>query len=305
MALIVSVAGAAIALGAPASAAVPQPPKISTTEATFAIPAGATNTWGLRLWSHGTLEGSSNGTKGMLKVAVPATSDCAFQADVSVVSATGQRYFYSGARAIVPGCGPPSTVAGDIYLCSAAGAPTTTEVSGGTLAATGPEMLPSQSNPIAPKKVPAGTFTMTATSPSGYVFVACGGPATVASSGTSASEPVVVPAGGAGAGTFYIVVAAPTGSLSGGSNPGGGSSGAAGGPPTSPGSSGPVQTEVHHSQPVEATKVGSSALAFTGFNAAPVVLLGLGTLALGLLATATSRLRRRTAVTGATSRRSR
>jgi hypothetical protein len=295
VALVAGVAGAAIALSAPVFAAVPQAPKISATDATFAIPAGATSTWNLRLWSHGALEGSSSGTTGRLDVAVPATSDCAFQADVSVKAANGQWYFYSGARATVPGCGPRSTVAGHIYLCSAAGAPTATEVGGGTLTATGPQTVPSQSNPITPVKVPAGTFTMTATSPSGYVFVACGGPASIGSSGIAASEPVVVPSGGAGVGTFYVVVAAPTGSLSGGSGPGGGGgSGPASGAPTSPSGSSPSSSAVHHSQSVVTTDVGSPRLAFTGFNTVPFVLLGLGTLVLGLLATATSRIRRRT-----------
>lgn len=300
MALIVGVAGAAVALGAPACAAIPQAPKISATEATFPIPTGSANTWNLRLWSHGTLEGSAKATTGMLTVAVPATSDCAFQADVSVVSPNGQQYFYSGTRATVPGCGPRSTVAGHIYLCDAAGVPTTTEVSGGVLSATGPQTVPSQSNPITAATVPAGTFAMTATSPSGYVFVACGSPATVGSSGVTASEPVVVPSGGAGVGTFYVVVAAPTGSLSGGSNPGAGGgdgSGPAGGPPTSPAASSPGVNVVHHSKPGATTAVSGPQLALTGLNALPLVLLGLASLALGLLATATSR-RRRTPVTG-------
>jgi hypothetical protein len=63
---------------------------------------------------------------------------------------------------------------------------------------------------------------------------------------------------------------------------------------------------VHHSQTVAATKVGGPRLALTGFNTVPFVLLGLGTFALGLLATAASRIRRRTAVTsGGASRRTR
>lgn len=302
------VAGATVALGTPVFAGVPQAPKISATEATFPIPAGSTNTWNLRLWSHGTLEGWAKGTTGMLTVAVPVTSDCAFQADVSVVSPHGQQYFYSGTRAIVPGCGPLSTVAGHIYQCSAAGSPTTNEVSGGTLAATGPQAVPSQSNPITPAKVPPGTFAMTATSPTGYVFVVCGSSATVGSSGITASEPVVVPSGGAGVGTFYVVVANPTGSLSGGSGPGpgGGGGSAAGGPPTSPGRSSPGASVIHRSQPGAATEVSSPQLALTGFNTVPYILFGLGCLALGLFATATSRVRRRGSLTGGShSRRSR
>jgi hypothetical protein len=67
-----------------------------------------------------------------------------------------------------------------------------------------------------------------------------------------------------------------------------------------------VKTVVHHSQPVAATNVGSSALALTGFNTVPFLLLGLGTLALGLLATGASWIRRRTPVNSdAGSRRNR
>jgi hypothetical protein len=290
MALFTGIAGAGAVLCAPAFAAVLRAPKITVTQATFAIPSQNGSTWTLRLWSHGTLEGSANATSGMLTVPVPATSDCSFQADVTVVPPGGARFFYSGTRAVVPGCGPPSTIAGDIFLCSAAGAPTATEVSGGTLAVAGPQTLPSQSNPVTSTAVASGSYTMTATSPSGYVVVSCGGSATIGSSGTTASETVVVPSGGAGVGTFYVVVAAPTGSLSGGSGPAGTASGA--GTLTSPGNSGSVTAVAQRSKPA-ATPVRSSGLAFTGAETAPLLLTGLLALALGALATGLARGRRR------------
>ncbi len=257
------------------------------------------STWTLRLWSHGTLEGTANGTSGTLTVAVPSTNDCTFQADVTVLPPGGQRYYYSGTRATVPGCGPVSTIAGHIYLCNAAGAPTTSEVAGGTLAATGPQAVTSQPNPMAPLTVPPGSYSMTAASPSGYVLVTCGGSATIGSNGTSASEPVVVPSGGNGVGIFYVVVAAPTGSLGGGSGPG---SSSGNGPPTSPGSSGGTTTAAKVSTP---TKVSSTELALTGMNMLPLLLVGLMALALGAVAMWVTRLRRRPPVALATNSRRR
>ena len=233
LAVFVGVTGAAVALSVPAFATNARP-KISATAATFAIPAGTTSSWTLKLWSHGTMKGSDTGTSGTLTVGVPATSDCMFQADVSVTPVGGQSSYYSGTRATVPGCGPPPTIAGDIYLCSGTGTQTATEIGSGTLAAGGPQSVPSQANPLAPTTVLSGSYTMTAGAPAGYVFVVCGGSASVAPTGVNASEPVVVPSGGAGFGTFYVVQAAPVGSLSGGSGPPQ-SPGSGSGPSTSPG----------------------------------------------------------------------
>jgi hypothetical protein len=244
----------------------------------------------LRLWSHGTLEGQAKATSGTLTVPVPVVPGCAFQADVSVIPPGGQRFYFSGARAVLPGCGPPQTIAGDIFLCSAAGAPTTTEVPGGTLAATGPQTLPSQANPLMPTKVPAGGYSMTAGAPSGYVLVTCGGTATVDSGGATASEPVTVPGGGAGAGVFYAALAPST---------------SPGGPGGSPGSGGPGSTGSGNPTPAgglgsglkpataATTHVNGNRLAFTGMNTAPLLVAGLGALALGGFATALSRIRRR------------
>ena len=96
------------------------------------------------------------------------------------------------------------TIAGHIYLCDA-DAGTTTEVSGGTLAASGPTTVPATANPLAPTSVGAGGYTMTASTPKGYTLVTCGGSSTPDGSGSSATEPVTVPSGGAGVGIFYVV----------------------------------------------------------------------------------------------------
>jgi hypothetical protein len=290
----VGATGAALAFAVPASPSIVHAPAITPTRASFAIPSGSTSTWTLRLWSHGLLEGSDNATSGTLAVAVPVTSDCFFQADVSVASPGGQSYFYSGARATVPDCGPPATVAGDIDLCTTTGSPTSTEVGSGTLTITGLQTVGPQSNPVAPTPVPSGLYTMTAGAPSGYVFVVCGGPATVDASGVTASQSVVVPAHGAGAGAFYVVPVAPTGSLNGGGNPGPGAGNAplaGGGPASSPGN--PEPTLAHHGRPA-VTAVPSSGLAFTGTDAGPLFVVALLALASGALALALSRLRRRT-----------
>jgi hypothetical protein len=96
------------------------------------------------------------------------------------------------------GCTPPTqTIAGHIYDCRA-GTATTTEVPGGTLGATGPQSVPTQSNPLGPTGVAAGTYTMTASSPAGYQLVNCNGVS------NSPTQSVVVPSGGAGVGIFYV-----------------------------------------------------------------------------------------------------
>jgi hypothetical protein len=288
LAVLGGVVGAFVAFSVPAFASA-VPPKITPSEVTFAIPAGSTSTWTLNLWSHSVLEGSNHGTSGVLTVPVPATSDCTFQADVTVVPVDGTRSFYSGKRATVPGCGPPQTIGGHVFLCNAAGGPTTTEISGGTLAASGPQTVGSQANPLGPIHVASGNYTMTATSPSGYVFVPCGGSATIGLTGASASELVDVPAGGSGVGSFYVVVA-PTGSVGGGGSPG--ASGSNVGPSTSPGTPGPTSSLSKQSRP-PATRVSSGSLAFTGMNVGPLLISGLLALVLGTLATATSRVRKR------------
>ena len=68
---------------------------------------------------------------------------------------------------------PTGTIAGHIYLCSN-GTQTTSEVPGGMLGAIGPQSVSTQPNPLEPTTVDAGTYTTTATAPSGYQLSACG-----------------------------------------------------------------------------------------------------------------------------------
>jgi hypothetical protein len=323
-----SLTGAGAALGGPAFAYPPRLPKITTTAATFNIPTGngKGSVFTLELWSHGTLEGSVQGTSGMLTVAVLPTAACTVQADVYLelqadvyLGAPGSHgNYYSGIRVSLRDCAP--TIAGDIDLCSSTGAQTTTEIAGGTLTATGPESLAPRPNPLTPVRVPSGTYTMTAGAPPGYVLVACGGGSTVASTGDSASEPVAVSSGdgtgtGVGVGVFYATAATSPVGVGGGGGGGSTGAGSAGGGSTGAGSAGggaggiASQTSAATSKapsvaagsasrdagsaPLAATAAGSSALAFTGMNVGPTLLLGLVLLLLGMLATATSRLRRR------------
>ncbi len=120
-----------------------------------------------------------------------------------------------GAPAPRPTVGQPGlsqSIAGHIYLCNKSDQ-TTSEVSGGTLAATGPQTLGASSNPLGAIDVGAGVYTMTATTPSDYALVTCGGTSTPAWGGSTATESVAVPAGGAGVGIFYVTKTAPALSL--------------------------------------------------------------------------------------------
>jgi len=92
------------------------------------------------------------------------------------------------------------TIAGHIYLCNS-GSQTATEITGGTLSATGAQTLTSTPNPLAATDVAAGKYTMDATAPAGYQFVSCDG--TAISPGFN-TEKVKVPAGGSATGTFYV-----------------------------------------------------------------------------------------------------
>ncbi len=255
--------------------------------------------WTLRLWSHGLREGSATAGSGVLVVSVPHTTDCTFQADVTVTPPEGQPTFYSGTRATMAECGAPpptQTIAGHIYLCNPAGSPTTTEVAGGTVAATGAQTVGSQANPLAPTAVTSGGYTMTAGSPTGYLLVACGGSATVASGGLSASEPVTVPSGGAGVGLFYA--SAPPLGDSGGSvtSPPVAGVTASSDSPGAPSAPVPGATAAGHSSPAPPVPTSDSQLAFTGMNLAPPLLLGLTLLGLGTLLIVCSAARRRARV---------
>ena len=100
------------------------------------------------------------------------------------------------------------SIAGHIYLCDSAH-PTVTEVPGGTLASTGPQTLGSSPNPLGSTQVAPGGYTMTATPPTDFVLVTCGGSSAPAIGGNTATEAVAVPAGGSGVAVFYVTNSAP------------------------------------------------------------------------------------------------
>jgi uncharacterized repeat protein (TIGR01451 family) len=98
---------------------------------------------------------------------------------------------------------PKGTLAGHIYLCNNSN-PTTSEVTGGTLAANSTPAIGPVPNPLAQTSVAAGTVTMTATAPPNTKLVVCGGSSQPNASGSSATESVTVPNGGPPAiGVFY------------------------------------------------------------------------------------------------------
>ena len=135
---------------------------------------------------------------------LPATATGDITMDISSTWTDGLTKTDTSTFSLSESCGPPTqTIAGHIYLCDD-GNPTTTEESGGTLAASGPTTVPATANPLAPTSVAAGGYTMTASTPKGYTLVTCGGSSTPDGSGSSATEPVTVPSGGAGVGIFYV-----------------------------------------------------------------------------------------------------
>jgi hypothetical protein len=113
-----------------------------------------------------------------------------------------------GNRKAVPSCfqvKPPSTqtIRSEIFFCTN-GAPSTTLVSGGSLAV--PAAGLSSANPLAPSRVAAGRYTVNATAPVGQRFVACGqSGVTIGGGGGTANQNVTVPPGGVGDGKFYVV----------------------------------------------------------------------------------------------------
>ncbi len=137
---------------------------------------------------------------------LPATASGTITIDISSQWSDGFSTTDTGSYDLsLLNCGAPhQTIAGHIYLCLN-GNPTTTEESGGSLAASGPSTVSATPNPLAPTGVNAGGYTMTAGAPPGYQLVVCGGSSTPNSSGSSATESVTVPSGGAGVGIFYVV----------------------------------------------------------------------------------------------------
>src|ERR1700722_18524406 len=158
---------------------------------------------------------------------------------------------------------PTQTLAGHIYLCDAHGNPTVTEESGGTGGATGAPTVPTQGNPLNPINVNAGGYTMTATPPSGFILVVCGGNSSPTSDGSSATEAVTVPSGGAGVGIFYVTASTPV------TTP---TTIAPSQPVTSPSQTPPVSTAPASTAAPATAPATPASLAFTG---APVLGSGL------------------------------
>ena len=175
------------------------------------------------------------------------------------------------------------TIAGSIYLCNGTTA-TTTVVSGGTLAASGPTTVSATPNPLAPTGVAAGGYTVTATAPPGYQLVTCGGSSTPNGAGSAATESVTVPKGGAGVGVFYVVATSAVVTNPTVSTP----SSPAAGPTTSP------STPATPANPVApaTSPVTTSALASTGTFLSWEWLVGASTLLMGAAMVAVARWRR-------------
>jgi hypothetical protein len=188
----------------------------------------------------------------------------------------------TGRTSLPTGCppAPTQTLSGHIYLCPGGTTQTTTEVPGGTLAASGPQTVGSVANPLQPTTVAAGQYTMSATPPGGYQLVVCGGSSSVPAGGHSATEAVTVPVGGSGVGIFYVTTT-PAPSVS----------GASGGAPTAP-TSAPTAAPVPPPAPATAA-AGSQVQGATRVNtgepwagsgpiSAGVAALGAGLLGAGL-----------------------
>ena len=179
---------------------------------------------------------------------------------------------------------PTQTLAGHIYLCQN-GNPTTTEESGGTVGATGPQTVPTQGNPLNPVNVDSGDYIMTATSPTNFTLVTCGGSSTPNSDGTSATEPVTVPSGGAGVGIFYVTAISTTPVTTPVTTPT---------TPTSQPTTSPNQTTPTTIATAPTTAPTTSpSLAFTGAPVGKEWMFGIGALILGSGLILTSRLRLR------------
>ena len=87
-------------------------------------------------------------------------------------------------------------LAGHIYDCTSGA--TTSEVNGGTLAASGPQNVATGSNPMLPTTVLTGDYGVTGGLPSGYHWIACNG------TNGSNSASVTVPKGGVGTAILYV-----------------------------------------------------------------------------------------------------
>jgi hypothetical protein len=96
-----------------ASAGTHVKPVITATQASFTIPSSPRGEWKLIITTYPPPDqvlGETTGTSGTLTLPVPQTPTCQIQADVKVkVSGTTSWVFYSGLRAVVPGCGQSGT----------------------------------------------------------------------------------------------------------------------------------------------------------------------------------------------------
>jgi hypothetical protein len=217
---------------------------------------------------------------------VPDTGGTSATESVTVPSGgSGVGVFYE--TAIV------QSISGHIYNCSSGTTTTTTANTGGTLGATGQQTVVVASAPMASNSVLAGSYTMTATPPTGYTLVACGGTSAPNTAGTSATVGVNVPAGGAGAGVFYVAQVSTTGAVIPLSAPPTAVPVAVSTAPTAlpVASTPPVNTPV--SPTPTAVPVASTPLAFTGFNSLALLIISVVLLTTGSFLVALSRRRRR------------
>lgn len=76
-------------------------PTITSTTASFVVPAKPVGTYVLNLWHNGHLVGSTTGTEGTLTVVVPDVPICTFQADVKL-----NDVWYAGTVRTFATCGP-------------------------------------------------------------------------------------------------------------------------------------------------------------------------------------------------------
>ncbi len=108
--------------------------------------------------------------------------------------------------------GPRQTIQAEIYLC-VNGSPSATLISGGSITVAAAGL--SSPNPLAPTGVPAGTYTVNASAPSGLTFVPCGQTGVNIPGPLRANQQVTVPVGGAGEGKFYVTTGSSTQTIQG------------------------------------------------------------------------------------------
>ena len=180
------------------------------------------------------------------------------------------------------------TIAGHIYLCQSSARPPRRNRAGprGERA----DDVSATPNPLAPTGVSAGGYTMTATAPSGFTLVVCGGSSTPNGSGSTATESVTVPSGGAGVGIFYVVATSPVTSPTATTTGSGGGAGSSGG--SSPATPATNLSTTPPAATASAPPASTSTLAYTGAPLSWEWLLGLALVLLGSVLLALGRWRR-------------